>query len=170
VGFYPAGAVSPGGAAGGLVLAGTYPDPTWKSAAPVTYSPGAPAATASTTEVMMGLGATCVYTPAGSGVVVVNVTGVARSVTGQAAVTVAGRFGTGGAPGNGVAVTGTVFGPTADPAIQGSGAGAYTTFAISGLLALVAGTPYWFDLALATSSALDSANLSSISTTFFELP
>jgi hypothetical protein len=142
----------------------------WGPAAPASFAPSNPASTTSVTQVMMGVGATCAYTPAGSGNVQVTVTGAVRTQTAQQPVTAGGRYGTGTAPSNGAAVTGTRFGPAADPALSGSGAGAWTSLAITALLALTPGTAYWFDLAIATGNAADAASAANISMVITELP
>lgn len=66
-------------------------------AAPAVFSPANPTGTASASLVHMGLGATCFYTPASSGNVLVTVTGV---ISGTAAATggIGGRYGTLAAP------------------------------------------------------------------------
>jgi hypothetical protein len=142
----------------------------WGQAAPAGFTPADPLGTASTTLVMMGLGAACAYTTAGSGVVLVNVTGTATTATAVQTVTIGGRYGTGTAPANGDAVTGTRFGGAADGTVQPPTAGAYTAFALTAILTLVPSTPSWFDIAISTGNAADSASISNVSMTFAELP
>jgi hypothetical protein len=140
------------------------------NAAPAAFRPANPTGTASTTLVMAGVGATCAYTPASSGVVSVNVTGQYQSNTGTAIVTIGGRYGTGTAPANGAAVTGTRWGGAADAPLRGPGVGLLNTFAMTDVLALTPGTAYWFDLAFDTATAADLALLTNISMTITELP
>ena len=141
---------------------------TWVSApgaASVSFKPANPAGTVSTTQVMMGLGSTLLYTPAGSGVVIVTVTAVASISAGAAgAVTVGGRYGTGAAPASGVAVTGTAFGPASDPNVRVPNVSATTgtPLTIADRLALTAGTAYWFDLAVASPVGTTTAGVISI--------
>ena len=151
----------------GLALGGRL---TGIAAAPVTVKPAAPAATASLTLVMMGLGATCAYTPSVSGVVLVAVTGYLQVATAVASLQVGCRYGTGTAPVNGAAVTGTRFGALGDPQLRPAAVGVPTAFAFTEVLSLVAGTAYWFDLALLTGNAADAASVTNISMTFAEQP
>lgn len=174
--------VMPAGAGATMeVTLDTYDGATWfgqaystgplgQQAEPASFAPSNPASTISLTQVMMGLGSACAYTPTGSGTVLVTITGYCRSQTGQVPVTVGARSGTGTAPANGVAVTGTRIGPAADPTPSGSGAGSWTACPFTAILALTAGTPYWFDMALATSNASDAASVANMSMSFAELP
>jgi parallel beta-helix repeat protein len=144
------------------------------NAAPAAFLPANPADTTSTTLVMMGLGTTCTYTPSGSGIVLVNVSGFGYQ--GGSSVNSIGlgpRYGTGTAPANGAAVTGTRFGCTTDPEIRPSATGIGSNgagFAFTALLALTPGTAYWFDIAALTTNASDPSALQNVSMTFAELP
>jgi hypothetical protein len=143
---------------------------TARNTAPVSFAPGNPAATVSLTAVMMGLGATCVYTPSGSGRVLVNVTGGGSTNTSALAMTAGCRYGTGTAPVNGAAVTGTRFGGAADQQLKSTGVPATVeTFGFTDVLVLTPGTAYWFDVALAASNASNSAEVLNMSMTFAEL-
>jgi hypothetical protein len=142
----------------------------WGQAAPAGFTPSNPTATASTTLVMMGLGSTCAYTPAGSGIVLVNVSGYVQTLTAVTTVTFGGRYGTGTAPANGAAVTGTRFGAAGDPSAGPPAVGRPAAIALTALLTLTPATAYWFDLALLTGNASDSAELTNVSMTFAELP
>lgn len=116
----------------------------------------APTGTTSASAVMMGLGSSFALTPlaaGGTGVVSVMIMGWASTTTSGATVQIGLRYGTGAAPANGAAVTGTSAYTTQDvlltTATTGSPAIPYTIFAeITGL---VAGTAYWFDLPVSTS-------------------
>jgi len=136
----------------------------------VGFAPANPASTTSVTLVMMGLGSTCVFTPSGTGKVLVNVSGWYLTQTATVNATIGGRFGTGTAPVNGAAVSGTRFGPIGDPAGHAVNTANPGGFAITALLSLTAGTAYWFDIALATSAGADAAVLSNIAMTIAELP
>jgi hypothetical protein len=146
--------------------------PAWvKVASPASFTPGDPASTTSATLVMMGLGSTCTYTPAGTGHVLVNVTGGASTLTSSVTGVFGGRFGTGTAPANGTAVTGTRFGSAADIQFKSNGVPATVqSFALTAVLSLTPGTAYWFDIALDTGTPADAAEVKGMAMTFVELP
>lgn len=108
----------------------------------------APTGTTSTVGVMMGLGATCKMTPAYSSRVTVAFTGtVSNSVTGTGTNSV--RYGTGTAPINGAAATGTAIGATQMITTNANYDGTLSmTVVITGL---TPGTGYWFDLDVLTN-------------------
>lgn len=142
-------------------------------AAPFTSAPTAPASTVSATLVMMGLGTNTTgtpwaFTPKSSGVVLVTVTGLVTTATAVATATFGGRFGTGAAPVNGAAVSGTRFGGAGDSSTRPQSAGAPVPFALTAVISLIAGTAYWFDIALDTSSGSDAASVSDVSISIFE--
>lgn len=135
------------------------------------FTPADPSSTVSGTLVMMGLGAACAFTPQGTGRVLVTVTGGASTLAAIVTGTVGCRFGTGAAPVNGAAVTGTRFGAAADVQFKSSGVPATVqTFAFTGVLALTPGTAYWFDLALDTSNPSDAAEVKGVAMSIAELP
>jgi hypothetical protein len=172
VGFYPFAPVTapPSGPAGG-VLAGTYPNPGWAEAGPVGFTPANPTGTTSLTQVMMGLGSSCTYTPGSSGLVLVVVTFGFYTLTGATSVTLSGQYGTGAAPANGAAVTGTLFGGTAAETYGGTEfATGSRQMAFTAVLSLTAGTTYWFDVAVATTTGADEAVIQNVSMAFAELP
>lgn len=130
-------------------------------------SPTNPTGTSSVTQVMMGLGSTCTLTPIYSTRVEVRFMGQCGNsgVAGNGS-TVSVRFGTGVAPSNGAALTGTVVGTvpqTANPAT-----GASTWFGGFGgiITGLTVGTAYWFDLALAASA--NTSTLTNVSCSVVE--
>ena len=133
-------------------------------------TPSSPTATSSTSLKMMGLAASFTPTNASPQVLVI-VTGVAATATGAQAVTVGGRYGTGSAPANAAAVTGTRFGAAADPVGgPGAAAAAGVPFTLAALLNLAPGGAYWFDLAVATGNASDAASVTAVGVTIAELP
>ncbi len=134
------------------------------------FAPSNPAATSSTSLKMMGLA--CAFTPANpGGIVLVTMSGVASTATAAVAVTAGGRYGTGSAPANGAAVTGTRFGAASDLTLgPAAAAAAGIPFTLTALLQLISGTAYWFDLAVATGNASDAASVASIGVTIAELP
>lgn len=135
-----------------------------------TAQPANPAATASTSLVMMGLGASCALTPASSGTVLAILTGEVFTNTALVVVTFGGRFGTGAAPANGAAASGTAFGSPANMTVQSSTLSAGIPFCIQSLITgLTAGTAYWFDLAASTANAADTADFYALSFTAVEV-
>jgi hypothetical protein len=180
MGFYPVGLVGAaalsnpvtiGQGGSGKTTAAAAFNALNPNAAPAQSSPGNPTATASTTPVMMGLAVA--YTPASSGLVQVIITGLYTCLTSSANMTIGGRYGTGGAPINGAATTGTSWGTgtgdylVRESALSGTGA---LPFALTGLLTLTPATAYWFDLALSTTNAADSAEVLNLSVSIAELP
>lgn len=107
-----------------------------------------PAATTSTNGVMAGLAKT--ITPLSTGRILIIVTGQATNGTGDSGFRYDLRYGTGNAPGNGTALTGTQVGST----ITGSAVASSTTtsvvispFVHHGIVTgLTKGTTYWVDL------------------------
>jgi|SRR5215831_2399208 len=166
MGFFPNGpsnAIS-GVLIGGTAAAGSIPLATsataglW-SAAPAVFRPANPATTASTTLVMAGLGSSVTFTPRSTGLVQVVACGGAGTLTSPVIETFGGRFGTGAAPAQGTAVTGTRFGtPTADYQVLPNAATVMPVPLID-LLSLIVGTAYWFDFAYATATAADQAQI-----------
>lgn len=117
------------------------------------FGPGQPnpSGTTSTSRVMMGLA--CTFTPNHNGVALITVSGtIANSTAGQG-VQYELRFGTGGAPANAAALTGS----SGSNPVTWNPPGAPVTsapFSTTGVATgLVAGTTYWLDLALAAFSA-----------------
>jgi hypothetical protein len=149
--------------------------PSLAPSAPVGVQPADPTGTTSTVAVMMGLGQAggqaAIYTPTGTGLVAVTVTGYLSIATGVAICQISGRWGTpaSAAPANGAALTGTRFGGSGDQAIRPSATGSGQPFALTGVLAIGAGNSAWVDLSLLTGSSSDLASLHSISVTFVEV-
>jgi hypothetical protein len=128
-------------------------------------SPGSPSQTISTTPVMMGLAGT--ITPGASGTVRVTIDGEVESVgvTGVANMTMTMRTGTGSAPANGVAVTGTQRG---NSLITSAASATSSTIPFSltrTVTGLVVGTAVWLDIALNTNTSSDAASINSITIT-----
>jgi hypothetical protein len=108
-------------------------------------SPANPAGTASVTAVMMGLAGT--VTPTTTGRVAILITGMAGNSTIGDGAEVQIFYGTGAAPNNGVAFTGTALGRT-KTTIASTAAGK-SGFALAFVATgLVVGTAYWIDTAL----------------------
>lgn len=127
---------------------------------------GSPAGTSSATTVMMGLGASSVITPAYSSRVRLEFTGV-LTCPAVASGTYGIRYGTGTAPANGTAASGTAVGQTKTMTV--AGASFSEGIAISAIVTgLTPGTAYWFDLTLATGSG-NTVSLNSLDFNAFEL-
>lgn len=129
-----------------------------------------PTATASTTSVMMGLGAQATpakITPVASTRVQVQISGQMAQTTSGDGAQVDCRWGTGTAPANAAAATGTVVGNaqsfTAVAANHGGG------FSAGGIITnLTPGVPIWIDASLKAVTG-GSASLTGITVEAFEL-
>lgn len=125
------------------LLASSYP----AAYAFLSASPADPTGTTSPTGVMMGIGYT--ITPTASGKIRFAISGVMFNNVATAGVVVALRYGTGAAPANGDALTGTVISGAPQAAID-TAANA-VGFEVHGTIGgLTIGTAYWFDLSCAT--------------------
>lgn len=120
--------------------------------APFSGKPSAPTATASTTLVMGGLGATLAITPTSSGIVNVEIVGQMFTTTAGVQCSVAGRYGTGTAPANGVAVTGTAWGSNGTFIMTPPSTAAGVPFCFADIVTITPGTAYWFDLTFSTTA------------------
>lgn len=129
---------------------------------------GGAASTASTVGVMAGQGAGCVITPAFSTKVQVEWYYTGRINTTAGTVTTKIWFGTGTAPTQGAATTGTQIGGqlATDEPSPGNFIGAANSAIATGL---TPGTAYWFDLSYATANASNTAQLGSINCILKEL-
>jgi hypothetical protein len=109
----------------------------------VTAAPANPAGTTSTVGVMAGLGVA--FTPLSTGRVEVSIAGnAANSAAGDGAAFQI-RYGTGAAPANGAALTGTAAGGLAQ--ITSGAAGAVTSVSLYAIITgLTVGTAYYFDI------------------------
>ena len=112
-------------------------------------SASAPTGTTSTAQVMAGLGSTITFTPASSGQIQVVLTPQSCwNNTNADGAQYQISYGTGTAPLNGVAVTGTQTGPTiklVNPTTAGSMK--FPCNLTANIISLTAGTTYWFDIA-----------------------
>lgn len=158
----------PVGANGTKLVADSTQTTGQKWVSPVTYqaTPANPTGTSSTTGVMMGLAGS--ITPATSGRVLIIVTGQIFNANGGGYYGITHiRYGTGTAPTNGAALTGTVGGSTADT--YGSAQNERVPFSLSVVLSgLTVGTAYWIDLDLTSSGGLTST-IQSVSISAIEL-
>jgi hypothetical protein len=133
-----------------------------------------PATTTSTAGVMMGLGKDqagsgahpCTITPVYSGRIKIEFIGIVTNSVSSDLTVVKVSFGSGTAPSNGVAFTGTQVGnqiASSAPTTSGS-----TSFVDGGIVTgLSTGTAYWFDINASTNSG-GTSSVSSISCNAFE--
>ena len=127
------------------------------------FTPGDPTGTTSATAVHMGLGSTCTITPRVTGQLLIHVVGdMGTATTAGSTFTAQIRYGTGTAPVNGAAVTGTVAGSVVAIILTGYTANDRIPIALVGHVSgLTVGTAYWLDIAITTSSGtLTAKNLS----------
>ncbi|WP_426418467.1 hypothetical protein [Bradyrhizobium genosp. A] len=117
----------------------------------------APTGTTSTSGVMMGLGSTVTLTPTYSGRVMVSFQmGISNSIA-SSGNTVSLRYGTGSAPANGAAITGTQAGSIITGQMQ-TAAFILPTFVSAIITGLTPGTAYWFDLSLTVTGGTGTVN------------
>jgi hypothetical protein len=129
-----------------------------------THSYADPAATTSTTGVMMGLAQA--VTPSKSGNFLVVFQGVAANTLSGDGAFVELRYGTGSAPANGAVLTGTLLLSTEMTAAANV---QIVPFSISIYLSgLTVGTAYWLDLSVAATTA-GTASVAGVSGTVIEL-
>lgn len=133
----------------------------------VSFFPANPTGTTSSTDVMSGLGSTLVFTPSQTGRVNTRCSLIGANSLSTGGTRVTMYRGTGTAPANGVAVTGT----------QAGGAKIFTAIAnnqqINFMLddistGLVIGTTYWFDIAIRANTT-GTASISFISCVLTEI-
>lgn len=139
--------------------------------APFNGKVAAPAGTVSGSQVMMGCGSVCAYTPIGSGIIFITATMFAYNTTATQSDIVGPRYGTGTAPVNGAALTGTRWGCSTDPAIRPAVVGSSETLpvAFTDVLSLTPGIPYWFDISLLSGSTSDELFITNVSMSIVEL-
>jgi hypothetical protein len=127
------------------------------------FLPANPTGTSDGTGLMMGIGATCAFTPTVSGSVAVWVTGNVTTDTNGSGSQMQIRYGTGAAPANGAALSGTTSGSLI--AQSCTAANELEAFMLLGnITGLVIGTAHWIDLRLSNSSAgAEVSTLSNIS-------
>jgi hypothetical protein len=123
-------------------IGGTY------APARVTAQPANPTGTTSTSFVMAGMGSTASVTPATSGKVAITISGQLTNNTINDGCTIRIMVGTGAAPANGAAATGTAVGTA--PGQTVAAANQSLGFSVTGLATgLTVGTPIWIDLEFA---------------------
>lgn len=138
---------------------------------PATYSaqPGNPTGTSNTTGLMMGIAGS--ITPAFSGRLFVSISGSIGSNTTTAGrgAKVQMRFGTGGAPANAAALTGTAIGSLVQWLSFGTTANIKSPFCLTAVTTgLTLGTAYWLDLGLAAITG-DTAVVTDLNIAAYEV-
>jgi hypothetical protein len=144
-------------------------DASWATLSSATFQSGASSSTGttSTTGVMAGLA--YAITPVRTGKVFVSISGSVQNTVAGGQCLAQIRYGTGTAPINGAALTGTAIGAYAN---GHSGGIAYRlpfnlTAVITGL---TPGTPIWFDLSQSAVAASGTASVINVAGTAYELP
>lgn len=127
----------------------------------------APTGTTSATAVMMGLAGS--ITPTRGTKIIFMVAGQMGNATAGSGATVDLRFGTGAAPTNGAAVTGTLVG-IAQTATSVSAAQRSGFSHLGKVTGLSVGTAYWFDLSLLAPGGTGTATVTGCSLVAFEVP
>jgi hypothetical protein len=126
-----------------------------------------PSGTTSTIGVMVGLAGA--FTPLRTGILLISITGAMYNTLASGATTIQIRYGTGTAPANGAALTGTGVGSQVVGKTQG--AADYKPFnAISLVTGLTKNQAIWIDLSQKTDNASGTAGLNSVAIVAYELP
>lgn len=146
-----------GAGVAGQVFLGTPSAIAWGTPARTQSTPANPTATTSATQVMMGLAGT--ITPAVTGNVLITVCGFTQIQTATANQnTIQVRTGTGTAPVNGAAATGTTRGAAIQ--INSAAVGYYNAFSITTYVTgLALATAVWIDLGLAVAGGFSTSVL-----------
>lgn len=135
--------------------------------AQATAGTAAPAGTLSISGVMMGAGIS--ITPNRTGTVMVVVSGMFGNNTNNGGAVVGLRYGTGTAPVNGAALTGTSVGQ--NQSYTSAASTDQSGFAINRIITgLIPGTAYWFDISLAAITAATTASTAGVNMSAVEIP
>jgi hypothetical protein len=134
---------------GQLLYGVTGADPAPGKPAVVTVTPSNPSTNATTSYLMMGLGASATITPVVTGRVLFMITGTCGNGTINSLAGLKLAYGTGTAPSNGAAATGTVIGNTLTFSAPTS-SNIQSPFCLTAIVTgLTLSTAYWFDAQLA---------------------
>lgn len=147
--------------------------PTWQPLEPVGVSsvdaPANPTGTTNTTGLMMGLGGSIAFTPIKSGKLMIVISGMISNSGNSNGAKTQIRYGTGAAPANGAALTGTVAGNIVSMINNANSGGLKSGFACVAIITdLTLGTAYWIDLSLAAIT-LGTANLTDVGAIVVEI-
>jgi hypothetical protein len=157
-------ATSAGTAGQVLVSGGASADPSFKTPASYKATPADPTGTSSTSAVMMGLAGS--ITPTTTGNIEIIIVGAGTTTSSASGGKVQIRYGTGSAPANGDAATGTTAGSlipflTSDGAVLTFDIQPFTC--IYQVTGLTVSTAYWIDLGLQRAFGGGTASVSGIS-------
>jgi hypothetical protein len=137
-------------------------------AASAGFAPANPTGVTGTTLLMQGLGSTIAYTPLKTGIIKITLSALASNATAGDGFSAKMAYGTGAAPANGAAISGTVVGNI----VTGKSAAASQPNSISIIArvsGLTAGTAIWVDIQLAADTAATVASLANIECVIEEL-
>lgn len=147
----------------GQIFAAVSGVPSFATTAATQGLPSDPSTTTNTTGLMMGLGSTCAITPAYGTKIRISWEGNEfNSASTNSGFTIM-RFGTGSAPANAAAATGTTIGKSTGVFHGNPSSSVSYSFSRSGIITgLTPGTAYWFDLQLGvvTSGTVGVSNMS----------
>jgi hypothetical protein len=131
--------------------------------------PSDPTTTTSTAGVMMGLGSTVSFTPTRTGKIMIILSGDTDNATNGRGVNIQMRYGTGAAPANGAALTGTTVGTLIRMVNQNSNE--IFPFTLNGIVSgLSVSTAIWGDISLASTGAgTNTARVRDIMVTIIEI-
>lgn len=137
----------------------------WNGAV-LTANPGSPGSTTSTIQVMAGVGGTCTITPVSSTRLYIRITGNASNSNAGIGTLMQARYGTGAAPANGAAATGTTLG--AQLSGVSHAANNVFPFTIGGIATgLSPGTAYWIDVGFGAGT--NTSSLTNLTCVAYEL-
>lgn len=141
--------------------------PAWKTKASYQATPADPTGTTSTTGVMMGLAGS--ITPTASGTALIIISGYGENTVGASdGGKIQISYGTGSAPANAAAITGTQVGGRVQFQYDGGIMNASLPFSVNAIITgLSVGTTYWVDLTLA-SLAGGTADIHKVSISVIE--
>lgn len=156
-------------AGNGISLAGSWPNKTITAKTGASFQGAAsnPAGTTSASGVMAGIGATCTITPNKTGTVFFSIYGTASDNTINGGCGMVVRTGTGTAPSNGAAPSGTVISATG----FSSGLPAASSVVITGngvQNGLALGTAVWFDFVESATSGVGTCTYQNVSCSAME--
>jgi hypothetical protein len=130
------------------------------------------AGTTSTTGVMMGFGGTATFKPGGSGIILILITGNMGTSANNGGTAAQIYYGSGTAPSHGAALTGTAAGSKI-ATVMANGLNTYF-FCLNAIVGgggspLSTSTTYWIDAAVTSNNGSDTAVITNVTISVFEL-